>query len=56
MKKWYTSKTVWLGALAVAMSIVTIIDQGGSWTAAILAGFGAASIVLRSITDKKIIK
>lgn len=48
--KWYLSKGVWLGVIAIAISGITAIDQGLSWTQALLAAFGTAAIVVRGIT------
>lgn len=51
MKPWYQSKTIWLGGLAVATSVVSALQAGLDWKGAALAGFGAASIFLRTLTD-----
>jgi hypothetical protein len=52
-KKWYKSRTIWLGIAsvvgAVAMAFVPVVGPVGS--AAILAGVGALNIALRA-TDK----
>ena len=50
-KKWYMSKSVWLGFLAIAGAIVQSIASGASWEAITLAAFGAAAVVLRSVTE-----
>ena len=50
MKKWYLSKTVWLGVLGIATSVVIAIDQGLSLTQVLLAGLGAATILIRGVT------
>lgn len=55
-KKWYLSKTVWLGILAIATAGVKTAQLGGDWMAVALACFGVATIVIRSITDAKLIK
>jgi hypothetical protein len=55
-KKWYQSKTVWLGIIAVAVAALEVIDSGGTYLAAVLAAFGVASVVLRGYTDRPLIK
>jgi hypothetical protein len=54
MKKWYQSKTVWLGIATSAMAGLSMLDQGASWPQVSMAVIGAAIIALRSITDKPI--
>ncbi len=56
MKKWYLSKTVWMGAIAVTIAVLTIVDNGGSLVSAALAGFGALSVILRPMSTKKLTK
>ncbi len=55
-KKWYLSKTIWLGVLAIITAIVETIQGGGDLTAALLAGFGAVSVAIRGVTSKKLTK
>ena len=49
-KKWYLSKSVWLGVLAIAGAVVQSIASGASWESVTLAAFGSATVVLRSVT------
>jgi len=50
-KKWWLSRSIWLGFLAIAGAIVQSIASGASWEAITLAAFGAAAVVLRSVTE-----
>lgn len=50
MKKWYLSKGIWLGVLGIATSVVIAIDQGLGLTQVLLAGLGAATILIRGVT------
>ena len=56
MKKWYMSKTIWMGALAIGEATYHAIESGLDIKSILLAGFGAAFIYLRFITDSKITK
>jgi len=58
MKRWYQSRTVWVGILEIGIGVVGLIaDQivtGQDWTpTAVLAIIGGTlTIVLRIITEK----
>ena len=52
-KKWYQSKTVWMGVLAVAVGVLTGI-QGELSAGAEITFFGVMGIVLRALTTTKI--
>jgi len=57
MKKWYNSKTVWLGIFQILASITMIMSElliNSEYISAILAVNGFLGIVLRWITDKPI--
>jgi hypothetical protein len=53
-KKWFQSKSIWLGVCAVGVAVLQAYQSGLEWEACVLAGFGAAAVVLRSLTEKKI--
>ena len=55
-KKWYLSKTEWLAVLAVAIAVLETVQNGGSWIAAALAGFGVLVGILRPFSTKKLTK
>jgi len=52
-KKWYKSRTVWVGVLetlsGVALALADYVATGGALTL-----FGVAKIVLRTITNTKV--
>tara|TARA_R110002167_G_scaffold267268_1_gene473918 strand:- start:365 stop:616 length:252 start_codon:yes stop_codon:yes gene_type:complete len=57
MKKWYTSKTVWVGIFQILASITLIMSESmvdSEYISAILAVNGFLGIALRWITDKPI--
>tara|TARA_B100000497_G_C7559075_1_gene337387 strand:+ start:378 stop:629 length:252 start_codon:yes stop_codon:yes gene_type:complete len=57
MKKWYTSKTVWVGIFQILASITLIMSElmvDSEYISAILAVNGFLGIALRWITDKPI--
>ena len=54
MKKWYLSRTIWLGFLTVAAAGVAALAEGLRWEQALLAVIGAANVVLRTQTDTPI--
>lgn len=54
MKKWYRSKSVFLGISSIITAVVGLLQSGADWKTACLGGFGALSIVLRTITWEKI--
>jgi hypothetical protein len=55
MKKWYQSKTVWLGALTTIMAGLAMLDKGAEWPQVAMAMVGAGIVALRAVTDKPII-
>ncbi len=55
-KKWYTSKTIWLGVIAVIIAGLEMADKGGDYVAILLAVFGCASVVLRGFTNAGLTK
>jgi len=56
MKKWYASKTLWAGVAMVAAAVAETLSTGLDYKAALLAGFGALAIVLRTVTTEGIEK
>ena len=50
-KKWYCSRSVWLGLIAIATAVVTSVEAGASWEKIVLATFGALAVFLRTQTD-----
>ncbi len=57
MKKWYTSKTVWVGIFQILASVTLIMSElmvDSEYISAILAVNGFLGIALRWITDKPI--
>lgn len=56
MKKWYLSKTIWLGVAAVAVAGLQAYQTSGDWITAVIAGFGVASIALRAVTKDPVKK
>jgi len=55
-KKWYLSKTVWLGAIACIVAGLEAYQNDPNWIVAALAAFGALSVVIRTQTSKKLTK
>ena len=62
MKRWYQSRTVWVGIVEIALGITGLVaDQlatGQEWTALSVLAIvsGALTIILRKITEKPIRK
>ena len=56
MKKWYQSKTIWLGIGAVVTAVVSSLQASPDWKTAVIAGLGAGGILLRALTTEGIIK
>ena len=54
MKKWYQSKTLIMGLAAIAAAVAETLATGLDYKAALLAGFGALAIVLRTMTSTEI--
>ena len=50
-KKWYLSRSLWLGVIAIATAIITSIEAGASWEKITLAAFGALAVLLRTQTE-----
>lgn len=50
-KKWYLSRTLWLGAIAVIVAAVKAVDSGANWESIVLAIFGALAVFLRTQTN-----
>lgn len=53
IKKWYQSKTVWIGILTIAGGVITAIADELA-TGGVLTGIGILNIILRNITKAKI--
>lgn len=57
MKKWYQSKTLWVGVLEIVGSIgALMIDESLATEATIGGVCGVLTLVLRFVTDKGIVK
>ena len=56
MKKWYQSKIVWAGAIAILSAVADVVMSNGSasWRQLAVAAFGALVIYLRTVTSTKI--
>lgn len=54
-KKWYRSRSIWAGGIGIAVSILTGIDDGLSTAQITLGALSAANILLRALTDEKVI-
>ena len=50
-KKWYLSRSLWLGVIAIATAIITSVEAGASWEKIALAAFGASAVLLRTQTE-----
>jgi hypothetical protein len=55
-KRWYLSKTVWVGVLSVAMSGLEAYQNGASIPAIAMAVIGAAILIIRPLTTKTLTK
>lgn len=55
-KKWYLSKTIWLGVIACAVAGLKAYQLGADPITIALAVFGALSVVIRTQTSKKLTK
>lgn len=62
VKKWFQSKTVWLGLLTMILSLLTFL-QGESWiqqypniVSGIGTAIGALTVILRFVTTKPIVE
>ncbi len=56
MKRWYESKTIWLGLGSIATAVISAVASGAGWQEAAIAAIGAANIFIRTQTDKPIAK
>lgn len=56
MKRWYESKTIWLGLATIATAVLSAVAGGAGWQEAVIAAIGAANIYVRTQTDKPITK
>ena len=54
MKRWYESKTIWLGLATIATAVVSAVAGGAGWQEAVIAAIGAANIFVRTQTGKPI--
>ncbi len=52
MKRWYESKTIWLGLGTIATAVISAV-AGGGWQEAVLAAIGAANIFIRILAPQK---
>lgn len=55
-KKWYDSKTVLTGMIAIATAAITWLETGGTWETLAIGVLGALVVMLRTITDTPISK
>jgi len=54
VKSIFLSKTFWAtGVAPIVAAIADVLSQGFDWRQAVMAGFGALAIVLRSVTKTK---
>ena len=49
-KKWWNSKTVWLGVLTTAIGILTFIDSQGAGLSLTMTAVGILNIILRTLS------
>lgn len=54
MKKWYESKSIWLGVLTIVVAGLSAAEQGASAVQIAMAIAGAAMIAVRAVTSQKI--
>lgn len=54
-KKWYRSKSVFLGFVAIAIAAFDVLQNGGSGYGAVIGGLGAATMLIRAVTEEKVI-
>jgi len=54
MKRWYESKTIWLGVSTIVIAVVSAVAGGAGWEEAVLAAIGAVNVFLRTQTGKAI--
>lgn len=54
MKRWYESKTIWLGLATITTAVISAVAGGAGWQEAVIAAIGAANIFVRTQTDKPI--
>ena len=56
MKRWYESKTIWLGLTTIATAVMSAVAGGAGWQEAVIAAIGAVNIFIRTQTEKPIAK
>lgn len=56
MKKWYMSKTIWLGVVTVLVAAGDAFLAGGDTQTIITAVIGAAIVILRPISTSRLTK
>ncbi len=56
VKKWYQSRTIWLGVSAVGSAVCAAVAGGAGWQTILLAGIGALGIFLRTKTSEAVEK
>jgi hypothetical protein len=55
VKSIFLSKTFWIvGVAPVMMAVCDAISNGLDWRQVVMAGFGAAAVVLRSVTNSTV--
>ena len=52
MKKWYQSKTVITGVIAVGIAVLEALESGGDYKTAAFAGLGVIMVILRAVTTE----
>lgn len=52
MKRWYTSKTVWIGIIEFGMGVSHALANGADAWTAILTGLGVVTVVARAVTTE----
>ena len=57
MKKWYQSKTLWVGILEILSPLgALLVDENLMGEACIVSVLGVLTVALRLVTDKGIVK
>jgi hypothetical protein len=54
VKEWWKSKTIQLGAITFAMAALDALQSGVGWRQVVMAGVGALSIYLRTVTTQAV--
>jgi len=55
-KKWYQSKTILLGLVAIFLAIQQSLSDNFDYKTAAIAAIGALSVYIRTLTDKGVTK